>query len=135
MGAFLLFSSPGSLQKIKRGRFFSQKLSAVIAYRQASERISLRRHGMETVEMKEVEIQTRAAVEAMRRVLWAQDLRARWGVSLATLWRWRRAGLMPQPDFMDSGWRLMTIENFESAGGIPDAPSHPRHRTGPARHK
>ena len=91
--------------------------------------------------MKEVEIQTHGAdAGGRRRVLWAQDLRARWGVSLATIWRWRRAGLMPQPDFMDSGWLLSTIESFESAGGIPDTPAagldhpHPR-RPGPARHK
>ena len=71
--------------------------------------------------MKEVEIQTRGA-QAARRVLWAQDLRQRWGVSLPTIWRWRRSGLMPEPDFMDTGWRLETIEKFEAAGGIPDTP-------------
>jgi predicted site-specific integrase-resolvase len=60
---------------------------------------------------------------SQRSVLWAQDLRARWGVSLATLWRWRRAGLMPPCDFMDSGWRLSTVEDFEAAGGIPARPS------------
>jgi predicted site-specific integrase-resolvase len=66
-----------------------------------------------------------------RRVLWAQDLRERWGVSLATLWRWRRAGLIPQPDFMDTGWRLNTIEIFEASGGIPARSARSR----PARHK
>jgi hypothetical protein len=71
------------------------------------------------------------AAPPRRRVLWAQDLRERWGVSLATLWRWRRAGLMPPPDFMASGWRLSTIEDFEVAGGIPARPTSRR----PVRHK
>jgi len=67
---------------------------------------------------------------SQRSVLWAQDLRERWGVSLATLWRWRRAGLIPEPDFMDTGWRLSTVEDFESAGGIPARPAgyRPRHK-------
>ena len=69
--------------------------------------------------MKEVQTQPPAG----RRVLWAQDLRQRWGVSLPTIWRWRRSGLMPAPDFMDTGWRIETIESFEASGGIPAPPA------------
>ena len=65
------------------------------------------------------DLQRPAAAQPSRRVLWAQDLRERWGVSLCTIWRWRRGGLMPPPDFMDTGWRVSTIESFEAAGGIP----------------
>ncbi len=56
---------------------------------------------------------------AVRRVLWASDLRERWGVSLCTLWRWRRGGRMPEPDFMGSGWTLDQIEEFERGGLRP----------------
>ena len=59
-----------------------------------------------------------------RVVLWARDLCVRWGVSLSTLWRWRRAGSMPEPDFQKTGWRLETIENFER--GAAALPPHPR---------
>lgn len=77
------------------------------------------------------DLQRPAAAQPSRRVLWAQDLRERWGVSLCTIWRWRRGGLMPPPDFMDTGWRLSTVEDFEAAGGIPARPARSR----PARHK
>jgi hypothetical protein len=81
--------------------------------------------------------QSTTAPHPARRVLWAADLCARWGVSLCTLWRWRRAGRMPVPDFMETGWTLPLIEEFE--GGLrstrePGRP--PRSRpVPPARHK
>ena len=83
--------------------------------------------------METERLPTALATRSARTVLWAQDLRERWGVSLCTIWRWRRAGLVPEPDFMDSGWRLETIEKFERAGGIPARPTSSPGR--PARHK
>lgn len=50
---------------------------------------------------------------AGRRVIWPKELCERWGISLVTLWRWRRARKMPQPDFQGSGWQVQTIERFE----------------------
>jgi hypothetical protein len=67
-----------------------------------------------------------------RTVLWARDLCERWGVGLTTLWRWRRAGKVPAPDFQTSGWLTATIEAFErgekeiNAGG-PRAGQARRH--------
>jgi hypothetical protein len=49
-------------------------------------------------------------------VIWPAGLRERWGISEPTLWRWRRAGKIPQPDVRigdREGWRPETIEAFE----------------------
>lgn len=86
----------------------------------------------------ETEQSTPASAAGARRVLWAADLCSRWGVSLCTLWRWRRARRMPQPDFMGTGWTINLVEEFEQ-GGMRQArePGHPpRSRpVPPARHK
>ena len=58
--------------------------------------------------------QAPSSANQKRTVLWAADLCERWGVSLATLWRWRRSGKMPLPDFQGSGWRMATIVAFEN---------------------
>jgi predicted DNA-binding transcriptional regulator AlpA len=70
--------------------------------------------------------QSQAGLE--RTVLWAADLSARWGVSLPTLWRWRRKGKMPEPNFQGSGWLVATIEAFENGGAAGGkSGSRPQH--------
>ena len=43
------------------------------------------------------------------------DLASRLGVSKSTLWRWRRAHLLPQPLYLGPriiGWRLEDIDSW-----------------------
>lgn len=59
---------------------------------------------------------TRGAPHEGTRVIWPAGLRARWGISEPTLWRWRRAGKIPAPDVHvgdRQGWRPETIEALE----------------------
>lgn len=56
-----------------------------------------------------------------RTVLWAGELCERWGISQVTLWRWRRAGKVPAPDFQRTGWLVATIEAFEN-GNTANSP-------------
>lgn len=55
-------------------------------------------------------------------VIWAFGLVERYGVSGPTLWRWERAGLLPERDVHiggRSGWRIKTIEQAERSGNHP----------------
>ena len=61
----------------------------------------------------------RSAMSPKRTVLWAGELCERWGISQVTLWRWRRAGKAPAPDFQGTGWLVATIEAFEQCGSTP----------------
>jgi len=56
------------------------------------------------------------AARRAKKVIWAAELCERWDVSLVTLWRWRRAGKAPAPDFQGTGWLVTTIETFEQRG-------------------
>jgi predicted site-specific integrase-resolvase len=60
------------------------------------------------------ERQGRDVAARRAKVIWAAELCERWDVSLVTLWRWRRRGQMPAPDFQGTGWLVATIEAFEN---------------------
>lgn len=52
------------------------------------------------------------------RVLWRRDLAARYNVCRETVWRWQKAGKIPEPDVRigdREGWRTGTIRAHESA--------------------
>jgi predicted DNA-binding transcriptional regulator AlpA len=51
-----------------------------------------------------------------RAVLWAADLARRYGKAQTTIWRWKQAGHLPEPDVRIAdkvGWYLTTIEAHE----------------------
>lgn len=52
------------------------------------------------------------------RVLFPPDLAKRYGKARETIWRWRRAGKLPEPDVFiagHAGWRESTILAAETA--------------------
>ena len=77
-------------------------------------------------------MESRTDEARLRKILWARDLASRWGVSLPTIWRWRRRGAIPAPDFQGTGWRIAVIEALER-GDLDVTPRGPSDR--PARHK
>ncbi len=62
-------------------------------------------------------MKSKRAPTAGTAVVWPSGVRARYGISGATLWRWEKSGRLPARDFNlggKTGWRPGTLDAAET---------------------
>jgi predicted DNA-binding transcriptional regulator AlpA len=67
---------------------------------------------------KKIDARTRGTALAGDVVIWPAGVRARYGISAPTLWRWEHSGRLPPRDFRvgdKTGWRRETLAAAEAA--------------------